>query len=276
MRQMLEEMTRRNGLKYDSPQSKYFIKDFIDTHNIDIREIEKRVEDYVSFNDFFCRKLLPGMRPIAAPSNPGVAVSPADCRCLVFPTISAATEVWIKGRNFNLQSMLGDDGMARYYTGGSLFLCRLAPQDYHRFHAPVDGVLGPPRNMDGTFFSVNPMAVKDENIDVFTENKRVSFEIESPSFGFVCCVCVGAANVGSIRLSFLEEGRVGTSIQKGDETGWFQFGGSTVIVLFRKGSIEFDEDLLRNSRKPMETLIRMGMAVGRSTMVPEGDSDGTQ
>jgi phosphatidylserine decarboxylase len=89
-------------------------------------------------------------------------VSPADCRCVVFDKLEKATEIWIKGREFNMQGLLGpafpED--APKYEGGALGIFRLAPQDYHRFHVPVDGVVGEPKLIEGQYYTVNPMAIR--------------------------------------------------------------------------------------------------------------------
>ena len=115
-----------------------------------------------SFNEFFYRKLKPDARPCTAPDNSNIVVSPADCRSVVFNKIDKAKEIWIKGRDFTVQRLLGpaypDD--AAKFEGGALGIFRLAPQDYHRFHVPVDGVLGEPRAVEGQYYTVNPMAIR--------------------------------------------------------------------------------------------------------------------
>lgn len=120
------------------------------------------VDEFKNFNEFFYRKLKPDARPCTAPDNPSVVVSPADCRSVVFNKIEKATEIWIKGRDFNMQRLLGPayPDEAHKYEGGALGIFRLAPQDYHRFHVPVDGVLGEPKLIEGQYYTVNPMAIR--------------------------------------------------------------------------------------------------------------------
>jgi len=218
------------------------------------------VESFKTFNEFFYRKLKPAARPIAFQGDPKVAVSPADCRLNAFPTIDEATKIWIKGKNFTLYNLLLSDELVAKYTGGSLIVARLAPQDYHRFHFPVDGTVGPSTPIDGSLYTVNPVAVR-QPIDVFTENKRIRTILYSKCFGEVVYISVGATMVGSIVLTSHE----GQEIKKGDEHGYFAFGGSTVLLLFLPGVIRFDDDLVVNSTKPIETLIRMGDSIGVAT-----------
>lgn len=89
-----------------------------------------------------------------------MVVSPADARTNVFQTVSAAQEFWIKGSKFNLSTLFGDDELASIFADGSMSISRLAPQDYHRFHFPVDGTVGATKKVEGTYFTVNPMAVR--------------------------------------------------------------------------------------------------------------------
>jgi phosphatidylserine decarboxylase len=178
----------------------------------------------------------------------------------VFPTVKQATEVWIKGKNFNLANLFKNPALAQEFEGGSLAIFRLAPQDYHRFHSPVDGTVESVTPIDGTYYTVNPMAVQD-TIDVFTENKRVVVVIKSPTYGKVAFVCIGAMMVGSIQFT---GGKVGTVLKKGDEIGYFAFGGSTVVTVFQKNKVTFDADLVRNSAGVIETIVKMGNKIGNA------------
>jgi len=139
-------------------------------------------------------------------------------------------------------------------------IARLAPQDYHRFHLPVHCKVGPSRSFDGALFTVNPIAIR-EDVDVYTENKRNLTVLESEEFGTIVYISVGATMVGSIVLTTTE----GKAYHKGDEHGYFAFGGSTVLLLFQPGTVIFDADLLINSSKPIETLVKMGNRIGFST-----------
>jgi len=207
------------------------------------------------------RKLKEGARPISSPDDPSILVSGADCRMMAFETVSEATKLWIKGREFTIARLLGPHYTeeALKYNGGALAIFRLAPQDYHRFHSPVDGKIGQMTYISGEYYTVNPQAVRSA-LDVYGENARKIVPIDSPHFGRVYAVCVGAMMVGSIITTVNE----GDHVARGDEFGYFAFGGSTIVLLFEKGIVEWDEDLLLNGRACLETLVRVGMRVGRS------------
>jgi len=120
--------------------------------------------------------------------------------------------------------------------------------------------MGRIHDVTGTYYTVNPMAIRDRDIDVFTENKRVVTSIRSPQFHRVGVVIIGAMCVGSIHITAQRH----TPVRRLDELGYFAFGGSTLICLFKAGTIEFDRDLLENSAKQLETLVRVGDSIGRA------------
>jgi phosphatidylserine decarboxylase precursor len=104
-----------------------------------------------------CRKLKPSARPVESPDDPYRLVSGADCRMMAFETVSEATRLWIKGREFTVARLLGENYKqeAERYTGGALAIFRLAPQDYHRFHSPVEGTIGNMTYIAGEYYTVN-------------------------------------------------------------------------------------------------------------------------
>jgi len=177
---------------------------------------------------------------------------------MAFPEITLATTLWIKGKDFSVGHLVKNEELAKKYEGGSLAIFRLAPQDYHRYHSPCNGVLGTPAEIPGTLYTVNPMAIREPEVDVYTDNKRVIWTIQSEEFGTVTMVIIGAMMVGSIILTAKE----GQKINRGDEVGYFAFGGSTVVCLFEKGAVEFDADLQENAKKPLETLVKVRESVG--------------
>ncbi|RPD72321.1 hypothetical protein L226DRAFT_537138 [Lentinus tigrinus ALCF2SS1-7] len=267
-RRLLKSLSIKQGLKYDSPDSARDIPAFIAFHNLNIDEIRDPLDSFKTFNEFFYRKLKPDARPVEEPEDPYRIVSGADCRLMVFATVSEATRLWIKGRDFSVSRLLGDTYRteADKYIGGALCIFRLAPQDYHRFHSPVDGTIGPMTYITGEYYTVNPQAIRTA-LDVYGENVRKIVPIDSPQFGRVMCVCIGAMMVGSIKTTVQE----GQQVKRGDEFGYFAFGGSTIVVLFEKGAVEWDEDLLVNSRACLETLVRVGMGLGRGKRKPVTD-----
>ncbi|ORX87751.1 hypothetical protein BCR32DRAFT_215001 [Anaeromyces robustus] len=260
VKNLLATLSFRQGKIYDSPSSVKEILPFIKFHKLNTDEILDPLPSFKNFNEFFYRKLKPGARVLALPDNPRCAVSMADCRFSCFQTIDSSKKLWIKGSNFSVASLLDDEEMGELYKNGSLAIFRLAPQDYHRFHLPVDGVLSEPKFITGTYYTVNPMAIRSRT-DVYTENVRVVSYLDSEEFGKVAIVCIGAMMVGSIVLTSTP----GVKIHRMDEHGYFAFGGSTIVALFQEGSIEFDRDLLSNSSQHLETLIRVGSSIGIST-----------
>jgi phosphatidylserine decarboxylase len=131
--------------------------------------------------------------------------------------------------------------------------------DYHRFHFPVSGVPNEPRLINGWLYSVSPVALR-RNVRYLVENKRELTLVESPEFGTVAVLEVGATNVGSITQSFVP----GRTMAKGDEKGLFAFGGSCVITLFQRGRIRFDADLLSSSEQHVELYAKMGDRLGEA------------
>ena len=256
--QLLTRMTQMMGRKYDHESSKGHISAFVQYYGIDMAEVEKPVHAYRTFNEFFFRRLKEGARPIAGQGEDSVVVSPADCRITVFQSVSEATRIWIKGKTFSLSSLVVDTALVREWPDCSLAIARLAPDDYHRFHLPVTCTVGESRSYSGDYMSVNPLAIRSTK-DVLTQNKRVLTRLLDSVVGEVLYVAVGATMVGSVIITSLE----GERKDKGAEHGYFAFGGSTVLLLFRQGSVRFDDDLLYNTSKSMETLIRMGESIAR-------------
>lgn len=241
-------------------------------------EVLKPVKEFKNFNEFFYRALKPTARPCSAPDRPEIVTSPADCRSVVFNTLDEAQKIWVKGRDFTVSRLFGnaypDD--AKRYVGGAFGIFRLAPQDYHRFHVPVDGVIGEPKTIAGEYYTVNPMAIRSA-LDVYGENIRVLVPIDSEKHGRVMFVCIGAMMVGSTVITR----KAGEKVKRAEELGYFKFGGSTVLLLFEPGVMDFDQDLVDNSNSALETLVgnrllgfltstdlhaqvRVGMSIGHS------------
>ena len=245
------------GRKMNGVSSRVRIKPFIEQYGLDEGEFAESVDDYNSFNEFFHRKLKPGARPVDP--APDSVVFPADGRHLAFADITGETNFFIKGQSFDLERFLGDAGLAKRYDGGPMLLSRLCPVDYHRFHFPCAGEAGIPRFINGWLYSVNPIALITRP-SIFWENKRVVTQIESPALCQVLFVEIGATMVGSIRQTYMP----GETVAKGEEKGYFAFGGSSVAVLFEKGRIEFAADLLKNTAAGIETYARVGERMGRA------------
>jgi phosphatidylserine decarboxylase len=249
--------SRWYGRKMDGSASRNKVAWFIEKFNIDVSEFADSPDHYATFNQFFYRKLKPEARPIAAGDD--VAVFPADGRHLGFQNIAEMDGVFVKGQTFDIAELLGDADLAANYREGSLILSRLCPVDYHRYHFPVAGKAGAPCLINGPLYSVNPIALK-QNIRIFSENKRAICRIESERFGTVLMLEIGATNVGAMEYTFAPD----TAVAKGDEKGFFKFGGSSTILLFEKDRIRLDDDLIEHSRERRELYARMGDRMGRT------------
>lgn len=241
-------VTSLYGDQMEKPASADKIMPFVKEYDVDLSIAQK--QNFTSFNDFFIRKLKPEARPIVADSL--AVASPADGKILAYENIKNA-DFYIKGFRFNVNSFLNNPELAKKYEDGAMIVFRLAPPDYHRYHFPVSGTTASSNiKINGDYYSVNPLALR-KKAEIFWLNKREYGVIRSPLFGDVVTVEVGATMVGSMIQTYS-----GTTVKKGQEKGYFKFGGSTVVLLFEKDQIKIDADLLTNTANSLETTIKMG------------------
>ena len=245
------------GNMMDRPSSTKKIQPFVEEFDIDMSSVQK--QEFNSFNDFFTRKLKNNARPVD--TNSTITVSPADGKLLAYADISNSDFI-IKGYRFDILSFLNNADLAKNYLDGTLVIIRLAPLDYHRFHFPINGRVSPITRIDGDYYSVNPLAL-GKIIEIFCLNKREFIIISNPLFGDVVMAEVGATMVGSIIQTY-----TGNFVKKGEEKGYFKFGGSSVVLLFEKNKIRIDDDLLINTLKGYETAIKEGERIGVSMITP--------
>ena len=244
-------VTSLYGDQMEKPASADKIAPFIEEYDVDITIAQK--QNFKSFNDFFIRQLKPEARPIVSDSL--AVASPADGKILAYENVSSS-DFYIKGFRFNVDSFLDNTELAQKYKDGSMIVFRLAPPDYHRYHFPVSGMTSSSNiKIDGDYYSVNPLALR-KKAEIFWLNKREYGVIQTPVFGDVVMVEVGATMVGSMIQTYS-----GTTVKKGQEKGYFKFGGSTVVLLFEKDQIKIDADLLTNTANGLETTIKMGKQI---------------
>ncbi|MDF2577759.1 MAG: putative phosphatidylserine decarboxylase proenzyme [Chlamydiales bacterium] len=237
--------------------SKRKIKPFIKKFGIDSSEFLEPLTSFNSFNDFFIRKLKPEARPITA--GAGIAVIPADGRYSIYPELHTVEDIVVKGLSLNLAELIGDKQLAKRYAEGSMVIARLCPTDYHRYHFPIECIPSAPQLINGHLYSVNPLALK-HNAKIFMQNKRVISRCKSELFGTFLMIEVGATSVGSICHTYKPH----QVNHKGDEKGYFEFGGSSLILIFEPKVIQFEPDLLELSRSGLEIRCLMGQPLGKS------------
>jgi phosphatidylserine decarboxylase len=243
------------GWRMDRPGSAGRVNPFIRDYALDAADFADSPASYRSFNEFFFRKLKPTARPID--SDPSSVVFPADGRHLGFERAAEIEGVFVKGQRWDLTALLGSKELGERFANGSLILSRLCPVDYHRFHFPVGGVPSETVVINGPLFSVSPFALR-QNLAYLWQNKRTITRIESPEFGTVLMLEIGATCVGSILQTFTP----GETVEKGAEKGYFAFGGSSTITIFEPGRVKLEEDLLSYSAKQIELYARMGTRMG--------------
>jgi phosphatidylserine decarboxylase len=243
------------GLWQKLPMTRKKIPEFVDQYGIKIEEIELSLDQYQNFNDFFCRKLKPEARPFA--SQPEIFCSPSDGKVLVYPNLETSTQIPIKGTLISVATLLDSEKNAHRYQGGSVLVIRLAPYDYHRFHFSDDGVASSPFLIPGEYHSVNPIALAKVP-DIYCRNKRVVTDFRSHHFGHIAYIEVGALTVASIIQTYTPG-----EVMRGKEKGFFQYGGSTLVLLFEAGAINFDADLIKDSADNLEVHVLAGRQLGK-------------
>ena len=225
------------------------IPEFIDFHNINMSDfISENPYEYATFNDFFIREIKSEKRPIAEPENDDVIVSAADCRISVFDSVSQAHALFIKGKNFDLKDLISGRALDADREKVDFLLSwvnddmamvnfRLAPMDYHRFHSPVSGKVTMLYHIPGEYFTVEPFALKSD-ISVLSANARSIMCIKTETHGRVLFIPIGAEVVGKQNMLVKE----GDSLDKGQEVGYFDYGGSDIIAVFENPVI-WDSDI---------------------------------
>ena len=224
------------------------IPGFIKEHNIDMSDYEDR--EYKSFTDFFTRKIRYGKRPVDM--APEALISPADSKLLVYE-IEKDTTLRIKGRTYTADEILEDSENAGEFAGGYALVFRLTVDDYHRFCYPDRGCLISRRLIKGKLHTVSPVS---NDHKIYMENTRAVNLLKTENFGTVAYIEVGAMLIGRIVDN-------GTDVfEKGQEKGYFEPGGSTVVILVK--NVEIDKDIMEQSASGIETKVRYGERIGRA------------
>ena len=247
------EVSKLVGRFMDTGLSRIMINPFIKKNDIDISVCQKN--EFDSYNDFFKRKLVPGARTIDM-TDEGF-VSPCYSRLTVYDIEDTELQTFnIKDSEYTVASLLRDKKLARHYRGGKLWLFRLCVDDYHRYIYNVSGKQSDVRRIEGLYHTVNPIA--SEYYDIYKENTREYCLIRTQDAGTIIDMEVGALLVGRIVNRYVDS----TDVRRGEEKGYFEFGGSTIILLIQKDKVAPLDRIVENSRKDIETRVRQGELVG--------------
>jgi len=233
----------------DGPWSVRAIQPFIARHRIDMSEFKPVI--YRSFADFFCRELKPGVRSF--PANPTEMGAFAEARYFGWPKLDPAQEFPIKGHSLSAERILGKQERADPYRGGPVILARLSPMDYHHAHYPDDGTTGEQVWLGGPLWTVNRNALLNQP-DILFRNHRQINVLNTFHFGRMAFVEIGAMSVGRI----VQVHRLDKPFSRGDEKSVFKFGGSAIILFGQAGAWLPTEDIIENTAKGIETLVRLG------------------
>ncbi|WP_374724613.1 phosphatidylserine decarboxylase [Calidifontibacillus erzurumensis] len=228
-----------------SKMSKPFIRSFAKTFNINIQESEKKLTEFQCLHDFFIRTLKKGSRPIN--DEPNSVVSPVDGFIEDIGIISENKNILVKGQIFSIKEMVGKEAVYGKYDGGIFMIIYLSPRDYHRIHSPVSGKVVSQWELGGKSYPVNKWGLKYGRAPLAKNYRRIS-EIKCNG-KHVMIAKVGALFINTITLTHKND-----TVEKGEEIGYFSFG-STVVLLFEKGSFQPEEQLKNN-------LVKMGQKIG--------------
>lgn len=242
-------VSKTAGAFLDCPASACLVRPFIKKNRLDISDYPER--RYHSFNDFFTRVIKPGRRTVEADISR--LISPCDGKATVFELCEDA-HFKVKGCDYTLESFLQSSELSSAFRGGWGILLRLTVDDYHRYIFPVSGEITARKHIKGVFHTVNPRAAAARAI--YRENSREYTLIQTQAYGTVLMMEVGAMLVGRIKNLQLAEAR------RGDEKGYFEFGGSSVVLLLENGHFLPDTDLISHSANGEETVVKQGEAIG--------------
>lgn len=246
-------VSRAYGARQAARASGKKVAPFVEKFRIPMEQYEPG--PFATFNDFFIRRFKAGQRPF--PEEAGVMGAFAEARYLAFDDVSRPITLPVKGLGLEPMALLGRTPGKERFRGGPCLLARLCPVDYHRFHFPDAGRLAHEHREEGKLHSVNPLAL-ERNPGLLLENERHVSLLDTENFGRLAYVEVGALCVGKIVQSHR-----GLTFARGEEKGYFLFGGSTVVVYGEPGAWAPEADLLEQSAKGIETLVELGAPVAR-------------
>jgi len=230
-----EVMGKLADAQLPGPVSRVVMGAYARAYNVDLAEAQPEAKPYASFDAFFTRPLVDGVRPVSSSQ----VLSPADGQLSALGRVDAAGRIHAKGQGYALADLVGAPEDADRYVGGSFFVVYLSPRDYHRVHSPVDGHVSLVRGIPGDLYPVNSIGERYVP-GLFVRNNRVAIAIDTDQLGRVTVVMVGAMVVGRISVSALPAPAVPPGIHsidpklevvRGDEIGMFHLGSTAVVLL---------------------------------------------
>lgn len=239
-------VSRLAGSFANSRASRHFIPWFARTYGIPAADAEKQISEYTTLNDFFTRRLKPGLRPVDGSED--ALVSPVDGLITAMGTISQGEILNVKGQDYSVDELLNGSPRTVSYRDGFYFVLYLSPMDYHRIHSPATGRILEKEHVPGKVYPVNDMGFRYAR-KVLSRNERLVTYLRT-SHGEVAVVKVGALNVSSIRYA----DPLPEQLQIGDELARFEFG-STVVLLAENGIFAPLDDLASGLRVKMGQLL---------------------
>lgn len=243
-------VSKMSGLFLSTPVSRLYIKRFIAKNNIDMNDFENK--KYKSFNEFFTRKILDGKRTIDP--HPNSLISPCDGYLMVCD-IDCNSSLNIKGISYTVDELFKNKAVENTYHGGKCLIFRLTPTDYHRYIYPDRGTKSENTHIKGVFHTVRPVALQAH--PVFKTNSREYTTLHTENFDDILFMEVGAMLVGKICNHH------GThSFERGDEKGYFEFGGSTIIMMLKKDIATINKEIVSTSSVDGEYRVKLGEKIG--------------
>lgn len=238
------------GWLLNSHLSTLMIKNFIKKNNIDMNRYEKK--KYKSYNDFFTRQLKESYYHFEKNSN--ILISPCDAKLTAY-RIDTNSYFTIKGTNYRIEDLLKNRELAQKYQNGYCLIYRLTVDDYHRYCYIDDGYQTQNIYLQGVLHTVQPISF--EYYNVYKENCREYTILQTKNFGDVIQVEVGAMCIG-----YINNHHENYKFQKGEEKGLFEFGGSTIVLLFEEDAVNIDQEIIDNTTNGYETIVKIGKRVG--------------
>ncbi|GEA32832.1 phosphatidylserine decarboxylase [Clostridium diolis] len=243
------------GYFCDSKVSRKKINSFINDFNIDTSIFEKKINEFKSFNDFFSRKLKKEARLIDSACES--LISPGDGKITAYENINLDKIVHIKGGVYKLNELIDNEVISKEFSEGSCLILRLCPTDYHRYHFIDNGMCRESFRIRGNYYSVNPIALSKVS-EIYCRNERQWSVFDTENFGRVLYIEIGATCVGAIIQTY----KPNVFVNKGDEKGYFKFGGSTIVIMFQKDKVKIDKEIVDQTQRGFETQVFMGEKIG--------------